>query len=251
MMHRGGGRGRPIRCAAIEDGLRARRRPTSSSSRSWSVDADGQAAGAIRKDGDGIFCFNFRADRMRQMVAGAGPSRDFAGFDRGKAPADGRRDDDRSTTPTFNVPVGFGPMVLDEILARRASSRNGLRHAAHRGDREVRARDLLLQRRRSRSRIPGEERLLVDSQKVATYDLKPEMSAARDHRHPVPRHRGAAPRLHPRQLRQRRHGGAHRQDPGGGHGRRDGGRVPGARGGGGRSARTRRSSSPPTTGTAR
>ena len=46
-----------------------------------------------------------------------------------------------------------------------------------RGDREVRACDLLLQRRAWRRPTRGEDRILVNSPKVATYDLKPEMSA--------------------------------------------------------------------------
>jgi len=33
-------------------------------------------------------------------------------------------------------------------------------------------------KRRNRAAIPGEDRTLVPSPKVATYDLKPEMSAA-------------------------------------------------------------------------
>ena len=52
--------------------------------------------------------------------------------------------------------------------------------------------------------------LLVPVPRVATYDLMPEMSARRRHRRALRRARSGSPRLPPLQLRQRRHGGAHR-----------------------------------------
>ena len=68
--------------------------------------------------------------------------------------------------PPAVIKMGLG----ETIVARRAEA------AAHRRDREVRPRHLLLQRRRG-AQFDGEERILVPSPKVATYDLKPEMSA--------------------------------------------------------------------------
>ena len=61
--------------------------------------------------------------------------------------------------------------------------------------------------------FPGEERILVQSPKVATYDLKPEMSAAGIAEAVVKAvERGHLRRDH-RQLRQRRHGRPLGQDP--------------------------------------
>src|SRR6266511_3762009 len=61
------------------------------------------------RSGDGVFCFNFRADRMRQIVrALAAPG--FDPFDTGARPqvdlvAMTQYDE------TFPFPVAFGPMV--------------------------------------------------------------------------------------------------------------------------------------------
>jgi 2,3-bisphosphoglycerate-independent phosphoglycerate mutase len=86
------------------------------------VGGDGKPVAPIM-EGDGIFCFNFRADRMRQMVR-AWTQSDFAGFDRGGGPL---LDVVTMTEydATFTVPAVFGPMVLTEILAE-VVSRNGM-----------------------------------------------------------------------------------------------------------------------------
>ncbi len=73
----------------------------------------------------------------------------------------------------------------------------------------------------------GEERELVPSPKVATYDLKPEMSAEGDHRSGDERDREARLRRDRDELRQRRHGGALGQDGADGAGGGGGGRGPG------------------------
>ena len=54
--------------------------PTSSSSRTSIVGADGKPVGPIR-DGDSVVLFNFRADRVRQIVRALALD-DFDGFDR-------------------------------------------------------------------------------------------------------------------------------------------------------------------------
>ena len=134
---------------------------------------DGAPVAPIRA-GDGVFCFNFRADRMRQMVR-AWTQPDFAGFDRGGAPLV-----DLVTMTeydaTFTVPVVFGPMALEEILAD-VVSRNGL-GMLRTAETEKYAHVTYFFNGGVETPYRGEERLLVDSQKVATYDLKPEMSAA-------------------------------------------------------------------------
>ena len=65
----------------------------------------------------------------------------------------------------------------------------------------------------------GEDRILVPSPKVATYDLKPEMSAyevkdklvaaIKEDKYDFGCNKGRQVRLHRRELRQRRHGGPH------------------------------------------
>ena len=137
------------------------------------VDGAGQPVAPIRP-GDGILCFNFRADRMRQMVR-AWTEPEFAGFDRGGAPT---MDVVTMTSydATFTVPVAFGPEVLNEILAD-VVSRHGL-GMLRTAETEKYAHVTYFFNGGVEQPYPGEERLLVDSQKVATYDLKPEMSAA-------------------------------------------------------------------------
>jgi 2,3-bisphosphoglycerate-independent phosphoglycerate mutase len=137
------------------------------------VGGDRRPVAPIRA-GDGIFCFNFRADRMRQMVR-AWTQADFAGFDRGGAPL---LDVVTMTEydATFTVPVVFGPEVLEEILAD-VVSRHGL-GMLRTAETEKYAHVTYFFNGGIEKPYPGEERLLVDSQKVATYDLKPEMSAA-------------------------------------------------------------------------
>src|SRR5215831_9923883 len=125
------------------------------------------------RDGDVIFFFNFRADRARQLSR-AFLFSDFSGFDRGFWPQvyyvtmtvyD----------KTFNCAVAFQPQSLDKILGQvvSAAGMKQLRiaetekypHVTYffNGGVEV--------------AYPGEDRVIVPSPKVATYDLKPEMSA--------------------------------------------------------------------------
>ncbi len=65
------------------------------------------------------------------------------------------------------------------------------------------------------TQFPGEDRILVPSPKVATYDLKPDMSAIEMTDKLVDAVRSGDIRSHHRQLRQPRHGRAHRRDEGG------------------------------------
>jgi len=133
---------------------------------------DGKPVATIR-EGDGILCFNFRADRMRQMVR-AWTQPDFTGFDRGAPLIEVVTMTEYDET--FTVPVVFGPMVLNEILAD-VVSRHGM-GMLRTAETEKYAHVTYFFNGGVEKPYPGEERLLVDSQKVATYDLKPEMSAA-------------------------------------------------------------------------
>ncbi len=135
--------------------------------------AGGKPVATIRV-GDGILCFNFRSDRMRQMVR-AWTQPDFAGFDRGGTPL---MDVVTMTEydETFTLPLVFGPMVLNEILAE-VVSRNGM-GMFRTAETEKYAHVTYFFNGGVEKPYDGEERLLVDSQKVATYDLTPEMSAA-------------------------------------------------------------------------
>jgi 2,3-bisphosphoglycerate-independent phosphoglycerate mutase len=135
--------------------------------------------GAIRA-GDGVIFFNFRADRARQLIrALADPA--FAQFPRASAgPGKGdlvvrnlvtmsRYLDDLAAPvafPRLEVHDGFGEVVARAGLRQlRAAETEKYAHVTYffNGGTE--------------EPWPGEERLLVPSPKVATYDLWPEMSA--------------------------------------------------------------------------
>jgi 2,3-bisphosphoglycerate-independent phosphoglycerate mutase len=125
------------------------------------------------RDGDVIFFFNFRAYRGRQLSR-AFLFDDFDGFDR-KVHPKVHYVTMTVYDKTFNCPVAFQPQSLDNILGKIASEagKKQLRiaetekypHVTYffNGGIEV--------------PFPGEDRVIVPSPKVATYDLKPEMSA--------------------------------------------------------------------------
>jgi 2,3-bisphosphoglycerate-independent phosphoglycerate mutase len=125
------------------------------------------------RDGDGIFCFNYRADRMRQIVrALAAP--DFDGFDVTGRPGV-RLVTMTQYDETLPFPAAFGPMVLSRIVAEVLAD-NG-RTMFRTAETEKYAHVTYFFNGGYEPPYKGEERLLVPSQKVATYDLAPEMSA--------------------------------------------------------------------------
>jgi 2,3-bisphosphoglycerate-independent phosphoglycerate mutase len=125
------------------------------------------------RSGDGVFCFNFRADRMRQMVRALAMD-GFDGFDTGVRP----KVDLVTMTQydeTFPFPMVFGPMVLSQIVAQVLSERGKTMFRT--AETEKYAHVTYFFNGGIETPYRGEERLLVPSQKVATYDLMPEMSA--------------------------------------------------------------------------
>lgn len=136
------------------------------------VVADGKPVAPMR-DGDAVIFWNYRSDRMRQLVTaltGAG----FDGFE-----TKGRPVVKVATLtqydPTFSLPVAFEPFSMARIVAEvldeagmttlRTAETEKYPHVTYffNGGVEIPYR--------------GEERILVPSQTVATYDLMPEMSA--------------------------------------------------------------------------
>jgi 2,3-bisphosphoglycerate-independent phosphoglycerate mutase len=128
------------------------------------------------RDGDGILSFNFRADRIRQLL-GALLDPSFDGFDRGRVPqfaaaagiaSYGEDLDGRMATL-------FPPQVLANGLGETV---------AKAGKRQVRMAETekyphvtYFLNGGEEAPYDGEDRIMVPSPKVATYDLQPEMSA--------------------------------------------------------------------------
>jgi 2,3-bisphosphoglycerate-independent phosphoglycerate mutase len=140
------------------------------------VGGDGRPVGPIR-DGDSVVLFNFRADRMRQIVR-ALAFEDFDGFARSRGGAWPRV---ALTTMTEYDPKYTFPIVypsepatgyIAEILA--AHELTNLRLA----ETEKYAHVTYFFNGGREECFPGEDRVLVPSPKVATYDLQPEMSAS-------------------------------------------------------------------------
>ena len=122
---------------------------------------------------DGILFFNYRADRARQLTAALADV-DFPHFDRPRGPfptfvAMTRYQDD------FPYPVLFPPRSLDKVLGEvlAEAGRTQLRMA----ETEKYAHVTYFFNGGSEEPFAGEERHLVPSLDVATYDLSPEMSA--------------------------------------------------------------------------
>ena len=128
---------------------------------------------ATLQDGDSALFFNFRADRARQLTA-ALTEPGFDGFPRPVFPKLHfvcMTEYDKS----FGLPVAFPPEALRNIVAdvlAGAGVRN-LRIA----ETEKYAHVTYFFNGGVEKPWPGEDRILVPSAKVATYDLKPEMSA--------------------------------------------------------------------------
>ena len=135
------------------------------------VGVGGEHRGKVHA-GDTVLFFNFRADRMRQIVT-AMRDPDFDGFDRNVWPEVDvvsmvrYRED-------FDFPVIFDPLriarYLGEIVAEAGMKQ--LRIA----ETEKYAHVTFFLNGGSDRVSVGEERVLVPSPKVATYDLQPEMS---------------------------------------------------------------------------
>ncbi|HEY2026959.1 MAG TPA: 2,3-bisphosphoglycerate-independent phosphoglycerate mutase [Gemmatimonadaceae bacterium] len=131
---------------------------------------------APMRDGDAVICFNYRSDRMRQIVR-ALVQPDFHDFDAGHRP--------RVTVATmtqydkvfdaWGVRVAFPPQSMANIVGEvvSASGLTNLRTA----ETEKYAHVTYFFNGGIEAPFPGEDRRLVPSQRVATYDLAPEMSA--------------------------------------------------------------------------
>ncbi len=154
------------------------------------TDKSGAPIATIRDD-DSCICFNFRADRVRQITRALTRNsglNEQAGRDLPSA-----EDLDlaipRDKTPKnltyicmtqydkkFSLPVVIPPESMNNILANVMGQMNlrNLRVA----ETEKYAHVTYFFNGGVEQPFPGEERALVQSPKVATYDLKPEMSAA-------------------------------------------------------------------------
>jgi len=128
------------------------------------------------KDGDGVLCFNFRADRVREILT-AMLEADFSGFPRKRfvrfAAAVGMAQYSDELDKLMQTIFQPQPLknILGEVVAE--AGRTQLRMAETEKYPHV---TYFLNGGREEP-YAGEDRIMVPSPKVATYDLQPEMSA--------------------------------------------------------------------------
>ncbi|MCG2633454.1 MAG: 2,3-bisphosphoglycerate-independent phosphoglycerate mutase, partial [Gammaproteobacteria bacterium] len=138
------------------------------------VPPGGQAT--LIEDGDSVIFMNFRADRARQLCQ-ALVEPGFDGFGRKTWP----RLDSFVTLTQYSddlpASVAFPPESLEQLFGEIISNQGltQLRLA----ETEKYAHVTFFFNGGREQPYPGEERILVPSPKVATYDLQPEMNAAR------------------------------------------------------------------------
>lgn len=133
----------------------------------------GAPASGRLEDGDAVISFNFRADRVRQ-ISDCILSDAFDGFERERRPKV------HYATMTqyrkeFSCPVAYPPEQLHSLFGELVSAR-GLRQFRC-AETEKYAHVTFFFNGGREAVYEGEERTLVSSPQVATYDLQPEMSA--------------------------------------------------------------------------
>lgn len=138
------------------------------------TDAEGKPVATI-EDEDSVIFYNFRPDRAIQ-ISNVFTNDDFSGFDRG---------DDRPKnldfvcmthfSETVKGYVAFKPTNLDKTIGEVISD-HGMTQLRIAETEKYPHVTFFMSGGREET-FPGEERILINSPKVATYDLKPEMSA--------------------------------------------------------------------------
>ncbi len=128
------------------------------------------------KDGDGVFCLNFRADRAREILSAIGDP-DFDAFDAGQRPdlaallgmveySEAHNEYMETVFPARDI-----VNTLGEWVAKQGKSQ------FHLAETEKYPHVTFFLNGGKEDPEPGEDRYMAASPKVATYDLQPEMSA--------------------------------------------------------------------------
>ncbi|QQZ10378.1 2,3-bisphosphoglycerate-independent phosphoglycerate mutase [Heyndrickxia vini] len=130
---------------------------------------------ATIKDNDSVIFYNFRPDRAIQ-ISNTFTNKDFRSFDRGpKHPNNLFFVCLTHFSETVDGYVAFKPVNLDNTLGE-VLSQNGLKQLRI-AETEKYPHVTFFMSGGREAEFPGETRILINSPKVATYDLKPEMSA--------------------------------------------------------------------------
>jgi 2,3-bisphosphoglycerate-independent phosphoglycerate mutase len=127
------------------------------------------------QDDDTLFFFNYRSDRVREITQLIGDQ------DRSPRPDFPYPKNMNVTTMTryktdFDFPIAFAPQVMDNVLAEWLA-KQGVKQQ-HVAETEKYAHVTFFFNGGVEKQFEGEEREMIASPKVATYDLDPKMSAA-------------------------------------------------------------------------
>lgn len=138
------------------------------------VDDSGQPVGQIRSE-DAVIFYNFRPDRAIQ-ISQVFTNKDFRGFDRGERfPHDLFYVCLTQFSEDIDAYVAYKPTDLDNTLGE-VLTQNNLKQLRIAETEKYPHVTFFFSGGREKP-FAGEKRILIDSPKVATYDLKPEMSA--------------------------------------------------------------------------
>jgi len=125
-------------------------------------------------DGDALFFMNFRADRAREITRAFVDS-DFSGFARKKAPKLGGFVQLTQYAADIAAPCAFAPEVLTNVLGQWLQDHNKTQLRI--SETEKYAHVTFFFNGGVEAVFNGEERILIPSPNVATYDLQPEMNS--------------------------------------------------------------------------
>lgn len=137
------------------------------------TDEAGQPKATVESE-DAIIFYNFRPDRAIQ-ISQTFANNDFAEFDRGEAVKDIHFVCLMKYSDTVNGKIAFPPTDLKNTVGEVLAD-NGLNQLRIAETEKYPHVTFFMSGGREQE-FEGEKRILIDSPKVATYDLKPEMSA--------------------------------------------------------------------------
>ena len=125
-------------------------------------------------DDDALIFMNFRADRARQLSR-CFTEENFDGFERKSTPAIGDFIMLTQYAESINAPSAFAPATLDNVMGEWLAKHNKTQLRI--SETEKYAHVTFFFSGGKEDTFAGEERILIPSPDVATYDLQPEMNS--------------------------------------------------------------------------
>ena len=137
------------------------------------IEKDGKPVATLQ-DNDSIIFFNFRPDRAIQL-SNAITDDEWEFFDRGQRAKNLKLVTMTMYNPSIKAEIAFPPVALKNVIGEVLSD-NGLSQLRI-AETEKYPHVTFFMNGGRNEEFPGENRILIPSPKVETYDLKPEMSA--------------------------------------------------------------------------